>query len=36
MGHDGRTVQQLAVCVRFGVRRVIMANQLLGAPKSAR
>ena len=25
------TVQQLAVCVRFGVRRVIMANQLLGA-----
>ncbi|HET7033163.1 MAG TPA: amino acid deaminase [Casimicrobiaceae bacterium] len=25
------TVQQLAVCVRFGVRRVIMANQLIGA-----
>ncbi len=25
------TVQQLGVCVRFGVRRVIMANQLLGA-----
>jgi len=25
------TVQQLDVCVRFGVRRVIMANQLLGA-----
>jgi D-serine dehydratase len=25
------TVQQLEVCVRFGVRRVIMANQLLGA-----
>ena len=25
------TVQQLAVCVRFGVRRVIMANQLVGA-----
>jgi D-serine dehydratase len=25
------TVQQLAVCVRFGVRRVLMANQLLGA-----
>ncbi|HTP99747.1 MAG TPA: amino acid deaminase [Casimicrobiaceae bacterium] len=24
------TVHQLAVCVRFGVRRVIMANQLLG------
>jgi len=24
-------VQQLAICVRFGVRRVIMANQLLGA-----
>ena len=24
------TVQQLVVCVRFGVRRVIMANQLLG------
>ena len=24
------TVQQLAVCVRFGIRRVIMANQLLG------
>src|SRR6266540_1071718 len=24
-------VQQLGVCVRFGVRRVIMANQLLGA-----
>jgi D-serine dehydratase len=24
-------VQQLALCVRFGVRRVIMANQLLGA-----
>jgi D-serine dehydratase len=25
------TVQQLEVCVRFGVRRLIMANQLLGA-----
>jgi D-serine dehydratase len=25
------TVHQLAVCVRFGVRRVLMANQLLGA-----
>jgi D-serine dehydratase len=25
------TVQQLAVCVSFGVRRVIMANQLVGA-----
>jgi D-serine dehydratase len=25
------TVQQLAICVRFGVRRVIMANQLVGA-----
>ena len=25
------TVHQLAVCARFGVRRVIMANQLLGA-----
>ena len=25
------TVQQLAVCVRYGVRRVLMANQLLGA-----
>ncbi|HET9045822.1 MAG TPA: amino acid deaminase [Casimicrobiaceae bacterium] len=25
------TVQQLALCVRFGVRRVLMANQLLGA-----
>ena len=25
------TVQQLAICVRFGVRRVIMANQLIGA-----
>src|SRR5215510_2142479 len=25
------TVHQLAVCVRFGVRRVIMANQLIGA-----
>ena len=24
-------VQQLGVCVRFGVRRVLMANQLLGA-----
>src|SRR5438876_8059597 len=24
-------VQQLGLCVRFGVRRVIMANQLLGA-----
>jgi D-serine dehydratase len=24
------TVQQLAICVRYGVRRVIMANQLLG------
>src|SRR5256885_2776077 len=24
-------VQQLSLCVRFGVRRVIMANQLLGA-----
>src|SRR5438105_12318757 len=24
------TVQQLEVCVRFGVRRVLMANQLLG------
>src|SRR5438445_11167317 len=24
-------VQQLGICVRFGVRRVIMANQLLGA-----
>jgi len=24
-------VQQLAVCARFGVRRVLMANQLLGA-----
>ena len=24
------TVQQLTVCVRFGVRRVIMANQLVG------
>ena len=26
-------VQQLGICVRFGVRRVIMANQLLGAPR---
>jgi len=26
------TVQQLEVCVRFGVRRVLMANQLLGGP----
>ena len=25
------TVQQLALCVRFGIRRVIMANQLVGA-----
>ena len=25
------TVHQLAVCARFGVRRVIMANQLIGA-----
>ena len=25
------TVQQLALCVQFGVRRVIMANQLVGA-----
>jgi len=25
------TVQQLEVCVRFGVRRVLMANQLLGS-----
>lgn len=25
------TVQQLSICVRFGVRRVIMANQLVGA-----
>src|SRR6266480_6020578 len=25
------TVQQLALCVGFGIRRVIMANQLLGA-----
>jgi len=25
------TVQQLAICVRFGLRRVIMANQLVGA-----
>src|SRR5260221_10287586 len=24
------TLQQVAVCVRFGIRRVIMANQLLG------
>lgn len=24
------TVQQLTVCVRFGIRRVLMANQLLG------
>ena len=24
------TVQQLAICARFGVRRVIMANQLIG------
>jgi len=24
-------VQQLGICVRFGVRRVVMANQLLGA-----
>ena len=24
-------VQQLGICVRFGVRRIIMANQLLGA-----
>src|SRR6186997_2825952 len=24
-------VQQLGICVRFGVRRVLMANQLLGA-----
>jgi len=29
-------VQQLGICVRFGVRRVIMANQLLGAARSAR
>ena len=28
-------VQQLALCVRFGVRRVIMANQLLGAAEVA-
>src|SRR5881392_4391151 len=25
------TVQQLQVCVRFGMRRVLMANQLLGS-----
>jgi D-serine dehydratase len=25
------TVQQVALCVRFGIRRVIMANQLVGA-----
>ena len=25
------TIQQLALCVRFGVRRILMANQLLGA-----
>ena len=29
------TVQQLAVCVRFGVRRIIMANQLLGTAEVA-
>jgi len=28
------SVQQLGICVRFGVRRVIMANQLLGAARS--
>ncbi len=28
-------VQQLGICVRFGVRRVIMANQLLGAAEIA-
>ena len=28
-------VQQLGICVRFGVRRVIMANQLLGAAEVA-
>jgi len=29
------TVHQLALCVRFGVRRVLMANQLLGAAEVA-
>ena len=29
------TVQQLALCVRFGARRVLMANQLLGATEVA-
>src|SRR5260221_10693788 len=29
------TVQQLALCVGFGIRRVIMANQLVGAPAVA-
>ena len=29
------TVQQLALCVQFGVRRVIMANQLVGAARVA-
>src|SRR5450755_4183882 len=28
-------VQQLGICVRFGVRRVLMANQLLGAGEVA-
>ncbi len=28
-------VQQLGICVRFGVRRVIMANQLLGSAEVA-
>src|SRR5450432_2635053 len=28
-------VHQLGICVRFGVRRVIMANQLLGAGEVA-
>ena len=29
------TVQQLALCVRFGIRRIIMANQLLGPAEVA-
>jgi D-serine deaminase-like pyridoxal phosphate-dependent protein len=29
------SVQQLGICVRFGVRRVLMANQLLGAAEVA-
>src|SRR5437879_1514849 len=31
LAHNHAAVQQLAVCVRFGVRRVLMANQLLGS-----